>query len=171
MSDIRLHTLRSSRNRNTYARLDSNSAQHQPLHEPPSATTTTTTNTFASGSGSGSPMPMRASLNAAAASAVASSSRRKKGRRRHEYGEGEPEEEATLLGDSEHDPGFLPDDEEDRPIRAERAHDVASQVRTRVATPPFRLMMTSRGLRRQRSVFRRRSKDKSRTVPLRPPGA
>ena len=135
MSDIRLHTLRSSRNRNTYARLDSNSAQHQPLHEPPSATTTTPTNTFASGSGSGSPMPMRASLNAAAASAVASSSRRKKGRRRHEYGEGEPEEEATLLGDSEHDPGFLPDDEEDRPIRAERAHDAASQVRARVATP------------------------------------
>ncbi|KAI0275966.1 hypothetical protein BGY98DRAFT_1188077, partial [Russula aff. rugulosa BPL654] len=78
------------------------------------------------------------------------SARRKKGRRRNEYGDGEPEEEATLLGEAERDPGFLHDDEEDerdRPTGIERIHEAASQ----------------------RSTLRRGSKDRSRTIPLRPP--
>ncbi|KAI0286510.1 phospholipid-translocating P-type ATPase [Russula brevipes] len=149
MSDIRLHTLRTYRNRNGHAaRLDSSdSAQHQRPNEPTSAT-----GILASGSRTGSPMPLRAPLNTTAAAAASSSSssfssaRRKKGRRRDDYGEGAPEEEATLLGEGERDPGFL-HDEDDRPASAKRAHDAASQ----------------------RSTLRRGSKDKSRTVPLRPP--
>lgn len=73
------------------------------------------------------------------------------GRRRNEYGDGEPEEEATLLGESERDPGFLHDDEEEeggRPTGVERVHEAAAS---------------------QRSTSRRGSKDRSRTIPLRPP--
>lgn len=135
MSDIRLHTFRRSRNRNTYARLDAStsSAQEQERqHESPYDTTTTT---LASGSRSGSPMPMRAPLQAAAAAAAVTSSRRKKARRRDEYGDGYSDEEATLLGESERDPGFEHNEEEDRTARAERAHDAASQVRAEVAIP------------------------------------
>ena len=91
-------------------------------------------------------MPTITAAAAAAAAASSSSSsfsssRRNKGRRRNEYGDGEPEEEATLLGEGERDPGFLHDDgeeegeEEVRPIRVERAHDAASQVRARGALP------------------------------------
>ncbi|KAI0261943.1 hypothetical protein BC834DRAFT_829493 [Gloeopeniophorella convolvens] len=99
-----------------------------------------TATAHASGSRPGS--PMRTTVNAAA------SARRNygKGRRRNQYGEGEPEEEATLLGDGEREGSFSHDEEESQP-RVERASDTASQ----------------------RSILRRGSKDKSRTVPLRPP--
>ncbi|KAI0255451.1 protein transporter [Lactifluus subvellereus] len=67
-----------------------------------------------------------------------------RGQRRNQYGEGEPEEEVTLLGD----PGFSHNEEDDGPTTvAERASDAVSQ----------------------RSILRRGSKNKSRTVPLRPP--
>ena len=100
MSDIRLHTFRTSRNRNGYARLEQ---QHD------------TTPSIASGSRPGS--PMLSSFNAA-------SSSRRKGKRRNQYGEGEPEEEVTLLGEDEHDPGF----EEGGSTSVERASDTTSQV-------------------------------------------
>ena len=90
-------------------------------------------------------MPMHIPVQAAAASAASmSSSRRKKGRWRDEYGDEEPDEEATLLGESERDPGFFHDDvDEDRPMGAGRVHDAAPQVRTRLVNP---ILMTSRGL-------------------------
>ncbi|KAH9002856.1 phospholipid-translocating P-type ATPase [Lactarius deliciosus] len=125
MSDIRLHTLRKSRNRNGYTRLDTFQQQQD------------TTPSIASGSRPGS--PMLSSFNAA-------SSARRKGKRRNQYEDGEPEEEATLLGEGERDTGFL-HDEEGGSSAAERASDTTSQ----------------------RSILRRGSKDKSRTVPLRPP--
>jgi hypothetical protein len=79
---------------------------------------------------------MHIPVQAAAASAASMSSRRKKGRWRDEYGDEEPDEEATLLGESERDPGFLHDDvDEDRPIGAESVHDAAPQVRTRLVNP------------------------------------
>ena len=83
-------------------------------------------------------MPMRAPLHAAAAAAV-TSSRRKKGRRRDEYGDGDSDEEVTLLGESERDPGFEHNEEEDRTARVERAPDPVSQVRAVLAIPssPF----------------------------------
>ncbi len=91
-------------------------------------------------------MPLRAPLNTTTAAAAASTSsssysisaRRKKGRRRNEYGDGEPEEEATLLGESERDPGFLHDDEEEdegRPTVIERVHEATPQVRVPVVIP------------------------------------
>ncbi|KAF8272734.1 aminophospholipid-transporting P-type ATPase [Lactarius quietus] len=116
MSDIRLHTFRTTRNRNGYTRLDTFQQQQD------------TTPSIASGSRPDS--PMLSSFNA-------TSSARRKGKRRNQYGEGEPEEEATLLGEGEHDPGFHDEEE---------ASDTTSQ----------------------RSILRRGSKDKSRTVPLRP---
>lgn len=125
MSDIRLHTFRTSRNRNGYTRLDTFQQRQD------------TTPSIASGSGPDS--PMFSSFNA-------TSSARRKGRRRNQYGEGELEEEATLLGEGDHDPGFL-HDEEGGSTAVERASDTTSQ----------------------RSISRRGSKDKSRTVPLRPP--
>jgi hypothetical protein len=140
MSDIRLHTFRRSRNRNTDAHLDSSTSsaqqqqQPQPQRQHESSYDTTNTTTLASGSGSGSPIPMRAPLQAAAA-AVATSSRRKKGRRRDEYGDGDSDEEATLLCESERDPGFEHNEEESRTARGERAHDANSQVRAEVAIP------------------------------------
>ena len=86
---------------------------------------------------------MRTPLHAAAA-AVATSSRRKKGRRRDEYGDGDSDEEATLLGESERDPGFEHNEgERDRTARAERAQDAASQVRPEMvipSSPPYNLM-------------------------------
>jgi hypothetical protein len=136
MSDIRLHTLRNSRTRNGYVRHDSSRLQpHQS-----SASATTSTNISSGSHAGGSPMPLNTTTAAAAASSSSSfaSARRKKGRRRNEYGDGEPEEEATLLGEAERDPGFLHDDEEDerdRPTGIERIHEVASQVRVRVAIP------------------------------------
>ena len=81
-------------------------------------------------------MPMRAPLQAAAAAAAVTSSRRNKGRRRDEYGDGDSDEEATLLGESERDPGFEHNEEESRrTARSERAHDAASQVRAEVVIP------------------------------------
>jgi len=68
------------------------------------------------------------------ASYNAASSTRRKGKRRNQYGEGEPEEEATLLGDGERDPSFLPDDEGGS-TAVERASDVASQVRPLLYLP------------------------------------
>jgi hypothetical protein len=127
MSDIRLHTFPTSRNRNGYARLD-------PTDQPrPRETTTTATTPLVSVSRSGSPMPLRAVTVTAAASSSFTSARRKKGRRRDEYSDAEPEEEATLLGEGERDPEFLHDDGA-RPASAERAHNVTLQVRPRVST-------------------------------------
>jgi hypothetical protein len=137
MSDIRLHTFRNSRTRDGYPRHDDFSRQH------PSASASASAN-LASGSHAGSPMPttIAAAAAATASSSSFSSSRRNKGRRRNEYGDGEPEEEATLLGESERDPGFLHDDGEEeqeelgsRPTRVERVHDAASQVCVRVVIP------------------------------------
>ncbi|KAH9993065.1 protein transporter [Russula vinacea] len=98
-------------------------------------------------------MPLRAPLlNTSTAAAVSSSSssfssaRRNKGRRRNEYGDGEPEEEATLLGEGERDPGFLHDDAEDAEEEGGRLVSVE-----------------------RRLTLRKGSKDRSRTVPLRPP--
>ncbi|KAH9956708.1 phospholipid-translocating P-type ATPase [Russula dissimulans] len=140
MSDIRLHTFPTSRNRNGYARLD-------PTDQPrPRETTTTATTPLVSVSRSGSPMPLRAVTVTAAASSSFTSARRKKGRRRDEYSDAEPEEEATLLGEGERDPEFLHDDGA-RPASAERAHNVSLQ----------------------RSTSRRGPKNKPRNVPLRPP--
>jgi len=113
MSDIRLHTLRKSRNRNGYTRLDTFEQQQD------------TTPSIASGSRPDS--PMLASFNAA-------SSARRKGKRRNQYGEGEPDEEATLLGEGERDPGFL-HDEEGGSTAVERASDTTSQVRSSVYLP------------------------------------
>ncbi|KAF8498251.1 hypothetical protein F5888DRAFT_234305 [Russula emetica] len=154
MSDIRLHTLRNSRTRNGYAGHDSSRQQYQ---SSATASTTTSANLSSGSHPGGSPMPFRAPLNTTIAAAAASSSssssftsaRRNKGRRRNEYGDGEPEEEATLLGEGERDPGFLHDDEEERgrTTGVERVHEAASQ----------------------RSTLRKGSKDRSRTVPLRPP--
>lgn len=143
MSDIRLHTFRRSRNRNTHARLDSSpsSAQQQQQRQHESSYNDNNTTTLASGSRSGSPMPMRP-LHAAAAASV-TTSRRKKGRRRDEYGDGDSDEEATLLGESERDPGFEHNEEEVRTTRAERAPDAASQVRSEMAipsSPPYNFM-------------------------------
>ena len=137
MSDIRLHTLRrSSNNENNYTRLhpsaDPSQPQYHRQHESTSA--------LGSGSRPGLPMPLRTPLYAGTAAAVISSSssaRRKRGRRRDDYDDGEPEEEATLLGESERDPGFL-HDEEDRPIATERPHGSTSQVRAEMVIPsPF----------------------------------
>ena len=114
MSDIRLHTLRQSRNRNGYTRFDTFQQQQD------------TTPSIASGSRSGS--PMLSSFNA-------TSSARRKGKRRNHYGEGEPEEEATLLGEGERDPDFL-HDEEGGSTPVERASDTTSQVRSSVFLPP-----------------------------------
>src|SRR5580692_3805263 len=113
MSDIRLHTFRTSRNRNGYTRLE----QQQD-----------STPSIASGSRPG--LPMLSSFNAA-------SSSRRKGKRRNQYGEGEPEEEATLLGEDEHDPGFL-HDEEGVSTSVERASDTTSQVRSSSYLPLLR---------------------------------
>ena len=115
-------------------------------------------------------MPMRTPLHAAAAAAV-TSSRRKKGRRRDEYGDGDSDEEVTLLGASERDPGFEHIEEEDRSARVERAHDAAPQVRAELAIPSSPNYNLLCGLRHQRLTSRKGPKDKSRTVPLRPPGA
>lgn len=170
MSDIRLHTLRNSRTRNGYS--SPSSRQHQSAASA-STSATSPANLTSSGSHSGAPMPRITLAAAASSSSSFSSARRAKGRRRNEYGDGEPEEEATLLGEGERDPGFLHDDEEEeegRPTGVERVHDTASQVRVRVAIPlPFSYDLWDLWL--QRSTLRRGSKDKSRTVPLRPPGA
>jgi hypothetical protein len=154
MSDIRLHTLRSnSRSRNGYdARHDPQPSSRQ---RHPSPSTTSAAANLTSSSHPGPPMPLRAPLlntsTAAAASssssAFSSSARRNKGRRRNEYGEGEPEEETTLLGEGEHDPGFLHDDGEDgeeegsRLVSVERVYE---QVRIRVAFDLLPLLMTLR---------------------------
>jgi hypothetical protein len=113
MSDIRLHTLRKSRNRNSYARLDHSEPQDHDITPP------------ALVSGSRLDPSMRAPLN------TASSARRvdERGRRRNQYGVGEPEEETTLLGEGERDPGFSHNEEDDGPVVPERASDAASQVR------------------------------------------
>jgi phospholipid-translocating ATPase len=118
MSDIRLHTFRTSRNRNGYTRLDTFQQQQD------------TTHSIASGSGPDS--PMLSSFNA-------TSSARRKGKRRNQYGEGEPEEEATLLGEGEHDPGFL-HDEDGGSTAVERASDTTSQVRSSSYLPRFGCM-------------------------------
>ncbi|KAI0042746.1 phospholipid-translocating P-type ATPase [Auriscalpium vulgare] len=115
MSDIRLHPLRTSRLRN---------GRQNNASDPRDDST------------------MSQTLRASAA--VSSRKVLRKGRRRDAYGEDEPEEEATLLGNADHE-GSVDGEEED--IRAETVS--------------------------QRSSVSRRSartlQDKSRTVPFRPP--
>ena len=84
-------------------------------------------------------MPISTTAAAVASSSSSfTSARRKKGRRKNEYGDVEPEEETTLLGEGEHDPGFLHDNEEEEGSGTAGiggVHESASQVRVRVAIP------------------------------------
>jgi hypothetical protein len=114
MADIRLHTLRRYRTRNGYSRLDDSQSQQD-----------TTATSPAPAPDSRLDLPMRGPLN------TISSFRRvhERGRRRNQYGEGEPEEEATLLGEGDHDPGFSHSEEDHGHTGAERTPDAVSQVR------------------------------------------